>query len=212
MSETFTVTVEPLEREVECRSDQSILDACLRAGVYLPHACTHGTCGTCKLQVLEGDIEHNDASDFALMEFERNEGMALVCVATPSSDVTVEADVEAEQGVVHHPVRDFTGTVASIEDIARETRRLIVDLDEEMTFNPGQYVTVEIPGTGPDTYLVHGQPACRAGADRAADPAHARWSPAPTGGSSRTWPFGDTVRPSGPYGRFFPARGPARNR
>ena len=30
MSATYTVTVEPLERQVECRSDQAILDACLR--------------------------------------------------------------------------------------------------------------------------------------------------------------------------------------
>ena len=148
MSETFTVTVEPLDRQVECRSDQPSLDACLRAGIYLPHACTHGTCGTCKLQVLEGDIEHNDASDFALMEFERTEGMALVCVATPTSDVTVEADVEVEKGVVHHPVKDFSGTVTTLEEIARETRRLIIALDGDLAFNPGRHVSVEVPGTG----------------------------------------------------------------
>ena len=74
MTETFTITVEPLDRQVECRPDQPILDACLRAGVWLPHACTHGTCGTCKVQDLEGEVEHNDASAFALMDFERNEG------------------------------------------------------------------------------------------------------------------------------------------
>ena len=94
------------------RSDQAILDACLRAGVWLPHACTHGTCGACKLQVLDGDIEHDDSSDFALLEFERTEGKALICVATPNSDVTVEADVEAEVGVIHYPVSDYVGTVA----------------------------------------------------------------------------------------------------
>ena len=66
MSETYTVRIEPLERDVECRADQAILDACLRAGVWLPHACTHGTCGTCKVQVVDGQVEHNDASDFAL--------------------------------------------------------------------------------------------------------------------------------------------------
>ena len=146
MSETFTITVEPLGREVECRSDQPILDACLRAGVWLPHACTHGTCGTCKVEVLDGDVEHNDASDFALMEFERNEGKTLTCVATPESDVTIEADIEFEEGVVHHPVEDFIGTVVVLDDIARETRRLVIDLDHEMTFNPGQYVTIDVPG------------------------------------------------------------------
>jgi ferredoxin len=145
------ITVEPLERQVECRPDQAILDACLRAGVWLPHACTHGTCGTCgtcKVQVLDGDIEHNDASDFALMEFERTEGKTLICVATPSSDVTIEADVEVEEGVTYHTVRDYVGKLVKIEDIARDTRRLVIDLDKEMAFNPGQYVTVEVPGTG----------------------------------------------------------------
>ena len=48
MTQTHTITVEPLGREVECREDQTILDACLRSGVWLPHSCTHGTCATCK--------------------------------------------------------------------------------------------------------------------------------------------------------------------
>src|SRR5437870_10081035 len=115
MGDTYTINVEPLGRAVECRADQAILDACLRAGVWLPHACTHGTCATCKVQVLEGEVLHNDASDFALLEFERNEGKTLICVATPSSDVVIEADVEVEEGVEHHPVRDFTGTVIILE-------------------------------------------------------------------------------------------------
>jgi phenol hydroxylase P5 protein len=202
MSETYTVTVEPLEREVECRSDQPILDACLRAGVWLPHACTHGTCGTCKVQVLDGDVEHNDASDFALMEFERNEGKTLTCVATPSSDVTIEADIEVEEGVVHHPMGDYTGTLVSIEDIARETRRLLVDLDQEMVFNPGQYVTIEVPGSDATrTYSMANPPT---------EPGRIELQIRRTPGGLATdgWIFkslaaGETLRLTGPYGRFF---------
>ena len=72
--ETFTITVEPLGREIECREDQTILDACLRNGVWLLHSCTHGTCATCKCEMLDGDVDHGDASSFALMDFERDEG------------------------------------------------------------------------------------------------------------------------------------------
>jgi phenol hydroxylase P5 protein len=202
MSETFTITVEPLDRQVECRSDQAILDACLRAGVWLPHACTHGTCGTCKLQVLEGDFEHNDASDFALMEFERNEGKTLVCVATPTSDVTIEADVEVEEGVAFHPVRDFTGTLVKIEDIARETRRLLIDLNQEIAFNPGQYVTIEVPGTEVTrTYSMANPPS---------EPGRIELQTRRTPGGLATdgWIFkslaeGDALKISGPFGRFF---------
>ena len=101
---TYTVRIEPLDREVECREDQNILDACLRAGVWMPHACTHGTCGTCKVDVLDGEVNHQDASAFALMDFERNEGKTLICTATPESDVTIEGDVEFEEGVDFHPM------------------------------------------------------------------------------------------------------------
>ena len=43
MTTEYRITVEPLGREVTCREDQTILDACLRAGVWVPHSCTHGT-------------------------------------------------------------------------------------------------------------------------------------------------------------------------
>ncbi|HON76628.1 MAG TPA: 2Fe-2S iron-sulfur cluster-binding protein, partial [Dermatophilaceae bacterium] len=64
MTQEWTVTIEPIGREVLCREDQSILDACLRAGVWLPHSCTHGTCATCKCEVVDGDVDHGEASSF----------------------------------------------------------------------------------------------------------------------------------------------------
>jgi phenol/toluene 2-monooxygenase (NADH) P5/A5 len=198
----YTITVEPLGREVTCREGQPILDACLRAGVWLPHACTHGTCGTCKAEVLDGDVDHGEASAFALMDFERDEGKALLCTATPRSDVTVEADVEAEDGIVFHPVEDFTGTVEVLEDIARDTRRLVLRLDRPIAFNPGQYVRLEIPGTTETrSYSMANPPH-----DAASIELQIRR--APNGVATDGWIFsrlavGDEVRLSGPYGRFF---------
>ena len=96
----YTITVAPLGREIECDEDQTILEACLRQGVNLPHACTHGTCGTCKVEVLDGDVDHGEASAFALLDSERDEGKTLICTAKPQGDVTIEADVDEEEGVV----------------------------------------------------------------------------------------------------------------
>lgn len=202
MTETYTIRVEPLGREVQCRTDQNILDACLRQGVWLPHACTHGTCATCKVQVLEGDVEHNDASSFALMDYERTEGKALICVATPESDVTIEADVDAEEGVEFHPIRDYTGTVTAIEDCARGTRRLLIDLDAEITFNPGQYVQVAIPGKDVNRSWSMANPPGQP------DRVELQIRNTPGGLATEGWVFnnlavGDNVQLTGPYGRFF---------
>lgn len=56
-----TLTIEPTGDTVEVAEGQTLLDACLRAGLYLPHACGHGLCGTCKVSVLEGEVAHGAA-------------------------------------------------------------------------------------------------------------------------------------------------------
>ena len=71
---SHTVTIEPIGEQIEVEEGQTILAAALRQGVWLPFACGHGTCATCKVQVLEGDVEIGDASPFALMDVERGEG------------------------------------------------------------------------------------------------------------------------------------------
>lgn len=200
---THTITIEPVGADVECAEDQTILDACLRAGVWLPHSCTHGTCGTCKADVLDGDVDHGDSSSFALMDFERTEGKTLLCCARPQSDVTIEADIEEEDDVVHHPVRDFRAVVVAVDDIALDTRRLLLDLDAPITFNPGQYVQVAIPGHEGvvRTYSMANPPSIDEQIEL-----HIRRTPG--GLATDGWIFadlavGDTVELAGPFGNFF---------
>jgi phenol/toluene 2-monooxygenase (NADH) P5/A5 len=203
---TYTVTVEPLGAQVECREDQTVLDACLRDGVWLPHACTHGTCGTCKAQVLDGDLDLGDASPYALLDGERDEGAALICVARPRSDLTIEGEVDVEEGVDIHPVRDFTGTLFSLDDAAPNVRRLRLELSEPMAFNAGQYVQLQAPGGQTRPYSVASAPG-----DPGRIELHVKRSPG--GAATDGWIFqdlaiGDRVPVSGPYGQFSfrPAR------
>ncbi|WP_324788427.1 NADH:ubiquinone reductase (Na(+)-transporting) subunit F [Streptomyces sp. H51] len=201
MTQIHRITVEPIGREVECREDQTILDACLRAGVWLPHSCTHGTCATCKSEVLDGEVDHGEASAFALMDFERDEGKALTCCARPRSDVVIEADVDVDEDIEVHPVTDFTGTVTALEEIALDTRRLIVELDRDLAFNPGQYLRFTVPGGDVDrTYSI----ACPPSRPRTLE-FHIRRTPG--GRATDGWIFstlavGDRIDLSGPYGRF----------
>jgi ferredoxin len=50
-SMSYQLTIEPLGATIEVEDGQTVLDAALRQGIYLPHACGHGLCGTCKVQV-----------------------------------------------------------------------------------------------------------------------------------------------------------------
>ena len=144
---SYQAIIEPLGETIEVEDDQKLLDAALRAGIWLPYACNHGLCGTCKVEVLEGEVEHNEASAFALMDIERDEGKTLACCATLSSDIVIEADIEEEEDARHLPVEDFTGTVVRMEDLTPTIKGIWLEAPGAgIKFQAGQYLNLNVPG------------------------------------------------------------------
>ena len=58
--------------------------------VSLTHGCREGQCSACKSFLLDGDIEMDKYSTFALPEFESEEGYVLLCRSHAYSDLEVE--------------------------------------------------------------------------------------------------------------------------
>lgn len=56
----FRVTARDSGVTVEVRSDETLLEALLRAGVDAPFDCKRGECGTCCIGVIAGEIDHRD--------------------------------------------------------------------------------------------------------------------------------------------------------
>jgi phenol hydroxylase P5 protein len=202
MSDHYGIRLKTLDTETNCRPDQNILDAFLRTNTWLPHGCSQGTCGSCKLRVLEGALDHRASSEFILTDQERHDGLALACQATPCSDLVVDplADM-ADDGIIRHPLRDLMGTVSVLEDIARETRRLVIDLDVPLPFTAGQYVELLVPGTN----LRRQYSMANAPTDTAAIELHIRREEG--GAATDGWIFdylavGDRVEVRGPMGTF----------
>ena len=196
------LTIEPLGDTIEVEEGQTILDACLRAGVYLPHACGHGLCGTCKTQVTDGEIDHGAASNFALMDFEREDGFVLACTATLVSDVTIEADIEEDPDARRINVRDFVGTVVALEDLTHDVKGVRWrSKTGRSTSRPGNISTWRCPAS--KARAPFRSPTRRAtGACRIADPPRARRR------RHRLYPRATEARRhalrfSGPYGRFL---------
>lgn len=198
---SYELTIEPLGESIEVEEGQTLLDAALRQGLWLPHACCHGLCGTCKVQVLEGEADLGDASPFALMDFERDEGMVLACCATAASDVVIEADIEEDPDAIIQPVRDYTGTVVRLEDLTPTAKGVFIELDEELEFQAGKYINLHLPGVEhPRAFSLANPPS-----ERRQLELNVRHVP---GGEATTYIHerlheGERVRLSGPYGRFF---------
>lgn len=144
---SYQVTIEPLGETIEVEEGQSILDAALRAGIWLPYACNHGLCGTCKVDVIEGEVDHNEASPFALMDVERDENKTLACCATLLSDIVIEAEIDEEADAEQIAVEDRVGTVSRIESLTPTIKGIWIDVDGDgIAFQAGQYINLHIPG------------------------------------------------------------------
>ncbi|WP_128643598.1 NADH:ubiquinone reductase (Na(+)-transporting) subunit F [Rhodococcus opacus] len=142
----FEVKIASAGKTVACRNDQTVLDAFLRQRVWLPNSCNQGTCGTCKLRVLDGQIDHGQSPEYTLTTEERERGLALGCQSRPLSDLAVEpVGGLDEDDSPHFPLKDHTGTVVGLNTIARETKRLVIELDDDMDFLAGQYAELQIP-------------------------------------------------------------------
>jgi phenol hydroxylase P5 protein len=197
----YEVTVEPTGDVVEVEEGQTILDASLRQGVWLPFACGHGTCGTCKVQVLEGDVDVGNASPFALMDMEREEGKVLACCAIPESDVVIEADIDVDPDFLGHPIEDFRATAIAIEDLSPTIKGVRFELDHPILFQAGQYINLTLPGVeGARAFSIANKPS-----ENSIVELHVRQVPggAATGYIHDTLQVGDTLDMSGPYGQFF---------
>lgn len=198
---SHTVTIEPIGEQIEVEDGQTILAAALRQGVWLPFACGHGTCATCKVQVVEGDVEIGEASPFALMDVERDEGKVLACCATVESDVTIEADIDVDPDFEGYPVEDYAATVTEIVDLSPTIKGLHLKLDRSMTFQAGQYINIELPGVdGARAFSLANPPSNDDEVEL-----HVRLV---EDGAATTYIHnqlkeGDAVNVSGPYGQFF---------
>jgi len=204
------LTIEPLGAVIDVEDGQTLLDAALRQGIYIPHACGHGLCGTCKVSVHDGEVDHGAANPFALMEFERDEGKTLACCATLDSDAVIEADIEDEPDAETIPVRDFTGSITRIDRLTPTIVGIRLRLDAPLHFQAGQYVQLVIPGLdAPRAFSIANSPA---DVERTGElELNVRRIPggAGTGWLHDTAKVGDVLKLTGPYGRFFVRRSAA---
>jgi propane monooxygenase reductase subunit len=88
-------------------------------------------------------------STFALPDYEKEEGYALLCRAYPMEDLVVEL-LHYDEATLHmtSPIRTYEARVEEIEPLTHDISRLALRLVEprEIAFRSGQYVDIRIPG------------------------------------------------------------------
>jgi propane monooxygenase reductase subunit len=147
---THRVKFEPVGIEMDCDESETVLNAAFRQGYMLMHGCKEGQCSACKSYLLDGEVDLEKYSTFALPDFERDEGYVLLCRTHVYSDATIEL-INYDEEILRsaNPIVEATAEVAEIESLTHDIRRLSLKLvkPERLKFAAGQYVDVRIPGT-----------------------------------------------------------------
>ncbi len=83
----FEVSVASTGATVAVGGQETLLTALRRAGVAAPYSCQQGFCGTCRVRVLDGTVDHCDT---LLTDPERAAGMMLTCVSRARGALTLD--------------------------------------------------------------------------------------------------------------------------
>jgi propane monooxygenase reductase subunit len=149
MGQKHVVRLEPVGIDFEVDEDETVLNGAFRQGLMLMHGCKEGQCAACKSFVLEGEVDLDRYSTFALPDQELEEGWTLLCRAHAVTDLEVEL-INYDEEILRSGVvqRTVSTRVEAIEPLTRDIRRLVLHVEEgEMPFRSGQYVDIRIPGT-----------------------------------------------------------------
>jgi len=132
-------------RFIECRPGETVADASYRVGINIPLDCRDGACGTCKCRVQSGAFDGGDYVEDALTEQEAAEGLALACQMRPKTDLVL--DIFASSEVCKTKGQTFQAQVQSVEKLSATTIAFSLEGAGPLSFLPGQYVNVLVPGT-----------------------------------------------------------------
>jgi propane monooxygenase reductase subunit len=114
------------------------------------HGCKEGQCSSCKSFLLDGEVDLDRYSTFALPDFEEQEGWTLLCRAHALTDLEVELiNYDEDMLKAGLPLVEAKARVTAVEELTHDIRRLELELIEpaELEFHPGQYVDISIPGS-----------------------------------------------------------------
>lgn len=132
------------DKELLIDGGNTLLSCLVDNKIFMPSACGgKGTCGYCKLRVLEGGGPVLPTETPYLSKQDILHSVRLACQVKIKNDLelAIPDDLLAAQ--------QFKASIEKIEDLTHDTKRFVFKLAEpnSITFKPGQYVQFCIPET-----------------------------------------------------------------
>lgn len=107
MSNKIKITLEPLGNTIETNTGTPLIDVLHEFGVEFPCG-GKGTCGACKVKLLEGQLQVDDIQRERLLKLNLKENWRLACFCKAESDITLELSQFENIILADNSTFDFT--------------------------------------------------------------------------------------------------------
>jgi len=188
------------QKTIAADGGDTLLSILTQNKFFIPSACGgKATCGLCKVQVVSGAGSILPTETVFVTRAEREQGMRLAC------QVKVQGNVEVRLPESMLGAREFDARVTAIELLTYDTKLVRFGLTNgsALSFKPGQYVQLLVPGTDQFRAYSIASPPSRAQARELE--LIVRYVPGGlcTGWIHKALAVGDDVKLTGPFGDFY---------
>ena len=189
------------DKEYVVKGGSSLLDTLRSERIFIPSACGgKGSCGYCKVKVLEGGGPVLATEKPLLTKEELGDSVRLSCQCKVKQNIKISIPEELFN------VREYSAVVERTEQLTPTIKLLRFNFgDEEISFKPGQYIQLKAPayeGNEEEVYRAYSI------ASSVTDKHAVELLIGYTGGIATTYVHhhlkeGDDVHVNGPYGDFY---------
>ena len=188
------VVLNPMQRVLHVRPGVNLLETLREHRVPMSYSCQSGRCGTCRCKVIEGEVL--DGGHEVRRPLDESP-YVLACQTFLTEPCTIEIPEPDE--IVVHPARIVKATVAGVEDLTHDVKRLRLKTAKPLEYSPGQYAHLQFSPAQIRPYSMAGL-----GENNELE-FHVRMVPdgRVTGYIADTLKVGDAVRVGGPLGTAY---------
>lgn len=138
---SYQIKIVNVDKSFQCEEQENLLDAAQKANILLSYGCRSGLCGSCEGLIKSGSVNYPEGKPKGLTEEEIQQGKVLLCKAQATSDLNIEARVEALEN--NNPVRTFPVKIHSSTLLADDVLQLFLQLpstEDTLKFKAGQWL------------------------------------------------------------------------
>lgn len=158
MTVHYQVSLANEDKDFFCEEGDTLLRAGLRQGLGLAYECNVGACGSCKFDLVEGEVADLFPEAPGLRPKEREKGKRLACQCVPLSNCTIKIRGGPEYVSTFRPVR-LDARCSSRLTVTPDMAIFSMSMLKKIIglFSPARVATVAVIGQGVKFGVVRGK-------------------------------------------------------